>query len=38
MDFCKEKINVFREATLFAKALLSAKLLPKRVLWVVAAI
>jgi len=27
MDFCKEKINVFREATLFAKALLSAKLL-----------
>ena len=26
MDFCKEKINNFREATLFAKALLSARL------------
>jgi hypothetical protein len=26
MDFCKEKINVFREATLFAKALMSARL------------
>ena len=25
-DFCKEKITVFREATLFAKALLSAAL------------
>ena len=27
MDFCKEKITVFPEGTLFAKALLSAKLL-----------
>ena len=27
MDFCKAKINVFREATAFAKALMSAKLL-----------
>ena len=26
MDFCKEKINVLREATLFAKALLSARI------------
>ena len=26
MDFCKEKINDFREATLFAKALLSARI------------
>jgi hypothetical protein len=26
LDFCKAKINVFREATAFAKALMSAKL------------
>jgi len=28
MDFCKAKITVFRGATAFAKALMSAKLLP----------
>jgi hypothetical protein len=33
VDFCKEKINVFRAATIFAKAYTSAKLLPKRVLY-----
>jgi hypothetical protein len=26
VDFCKAKINVFREATLFAKALFSARI------------